>query len=477
MSKPTPAPAGLSATKLELFSLLLEKRGLKKKPSQKIERRTDTGPAPLSFAQERTWNMAQREGRPSFYSFEVKFEGVLDVSVLESSLGEVIRRQEVLRTTFDFRDGQLVQIVNPEQRFSLPLVDRSDVAETDRDAEVRKLCFDQCREPFDLTLGPILRFTLVRLAIDSHRLLLTIPHIVCDHSSIQLFANEVASVYNAFSQGRPSPLEELTFQYADFARWERAWFKDGGYERELDYWRKQLDGCRPVLQLPTDHLRPPVKTYRGTQLLFSLSGELSEAVQSLAQREECTLFITLLAALKTLLYRYTEQADLIVGTAVAGRTHPGVESIIGNFGTALALRSQLSSSMSFRELLQQVREVSLDAFKHQDISFDRLVEELKPEVDPSYSPLVQVAFVLHTAPVQASVSLDSLRIQINNTHSGRAIFDLNVRMHQTPDGLTGAFEYNTDLFNESTIRRMTDEFVVLLSGIVANPEQRLAALR
>lgn len=475
MSEPTPASAGLSATKLDLLSLLLEKRGLKKKLPQKIERRRSTDPSPLSFAQERIWQMAQREGRPSFYNFEVKFEGALDVSVLESSIGEVIRRQEVLRTTFDFREGQLVQIVNPEQRFSLPLVDLSGFAETDRDAEVRKSCLEQRKDPFDLTSGPVLRFTLVRLDAESHRLVLTIPHIVCDHTSIQLFANEVASVYNAFSQGRPSPLAELTFQYADFARWEREWFKGEVYERELDYWRKQLDGCS-VLQLPTDHPRPPVKTYRGTQLLFSVSRKLSEAVQSLAQREKCTLFITLLAALKTLLYRYTGQSDLIVGTAVAGRTHPGVERIIGNFGTALALRTQLSSAISFKELLLQVREVSLNAFKHQDISFDRLVEELKPEHDPSYNPLIQVGFVVHTAPLQDAVSLDSLKIQISNTHSGRAIFDLNVHMHQTPDGLTGSFEYNTDLFNESTVRRMTDEFVVLLSGIVANPEQRLADL-
>jgi hypothetical protein len=474
MSKTTSPTAGLSATKLELFSLLLEKRGLKKKPPPEIERRGTIDPAPLSFAQERAWNMGQREGRPSFYSFEVKFEGALDVSVLERSIGEVIRRQEVLRTTFESREGQLVQVVNPEQRFSLPMVDVSGLTETD--GEVRKLCLEQCKDPFDLMSGPLLRFTLVRLAAESHRLLLTIPHIICDHSSVQLFANEVAALYNAYRQGQLSPLAELSFQYADFARWEREWFKGEVYERELDYWRKQLDGCRPLLQLETDYPRPPIKTFRGTQLLFSLSRDLSEAVQSLAQREQCTLFITLLAGLKTLLYVYTGQPDLIVGTAVAGRTHAGVERIIGNFGTALALRTQLSPDMTFRELLHEVREVSLDAFKHQDISFDRLVEELKPEHDPSYNPLIQVGFVVHTAPVQASVSLDSLKIQISNTHSGRAIFDLNVRMHQTPGGLTGSFEYNTDLFKESTIRRMMDHYINILSGVVANSEQRLADL-
>lgn len=466
----------LSATKLELFSLLLEKRGLKKEPMPAIERRRSTDPPPASFAQERTWRMAEREGRPSFYNFEVKFEGPLDVLVLESSIDEVIRRQEVLRTTFDFRDGRLVQIINPERQFSLPLVDVSGFEKTVRDGEVRKLSQAQCKEPFDLTAGPVLRFTLVRLDAESHLLLLTIPHIVCDHSSIQLLANEVATVYNAFSQGRQSPLAELAIQYADFARWEREWFKGEIYKRQLDYWRKQLNDCRPVLQLQTDYPRPPVKTYRGTQMLFSVSRDLSEAVESLARREQCTLFITLLAVFKTLLYRYTGQSDLIVGTAVAGRTYPGVEKIIGNFGTALALRTQLSATESFRQLLHQVHEVALNAFKHQDLSFDRLVEELKPECDRSYDPLIQVGFVLHTAPVQASVPLGSSKIEMRNTHSGRAIFDLNVRTHQTPDGLTGSFEYNTDLFKESTIRRMAERFVVLLSAVVANPEQRLADL-
>lgn len=469
MSKPTPAPAGFSATKLELFSLLLEKRGLNRKAPQPIERRRTTGPCPSSFAQERIWKMAQREGRPSFYNFEVRFEGTLDVPALERSIGEVIRRHEVLRTTFEFREGQLLQIINPEQPFSLPLVDLP----ADRETEVLKLSAEQCQDRFDLTLGPILRFTLVRLDATSHRLLLTIPHIVCDHTSIQLFANEVASVYNAFSQGQPSPLAELAFQYADYARWEREWFKAEVYERQLAYWRRQLDGCSPLLKLETDLPRPLLKTYNGAQVQFSLPDDVSEAVKSMAQREQCTLFVTLLAAFKTLLYRDTHQEDIIVGTAVGGRAVAGVEKLIGNFGTLLPLRTRVSSSTSFRDLLLQVREVSFNAFKHQDIPFDLLVEELKPETNPSYNPLIQVGFVVHTAPVHDSTSLERLRIQITNTHSGRANFDLNLRMHQVPGGLTGAFEYNTDLFKESAIRRTADRFTALLVAIVANPEQRL----
>jgi len=476
MSKSTPASASLSGAKLELFALLLKKRGIKTGTPQTIQPRKNSEPCPLSFAQERIWQMAQLEGRPSIYNFEVKLDGTLDAAVLESSLGEVIRRNEVLRTTFSSIDGHVVQIINPEQCFSLPVVDLTGQPEIKRAAQARQLSIAQGVKPFDLRAGPLFRFALLRLNAESHRLLLTIPHITCDHSSIQMLAGEVASVYNAYIQGQPSPLAELTIQYADYTSWERERLQGEVYETELAYWRKQLDGCRPALQLPTDRLRPPVKTYRGAQLLISLSRDLSKAVQLLAQREKCTVFMTLLAAFKALLYRYTGQQDMIVGTAVAGRTHRGIEELIGNFGTALALRTHPTGATTFKELLREVRDVSLAAYKHQDIPFDRLVEELQLERDPSYYPLIQVGFVVHTTPAQDSVAFGNLNMEIANSHSGRAIFDLNLRMHHTPDGLTGAFEYNTDLFDSATISRMLEQFKILLAGIVGNSEQTLADL-
>ena len=450
------------------------KSGLLPPPIVPVSR--DQGPLPASFIQERAWCMAQREGRPSFYNFEVKLEGTLDAAILERSLGEVIRRNEILRTTFITIDGRLCQIVNPEQPFSLPIVDLSEVAECERETRTHQLSLDQSVKPFDLTVGPLFRFSLLRLSADSHRLLLTIPHIVCDHTSIPLFASEVAAVYNAYAHGQPSPLGELSVQYPDFAAWEREWLKGEVYERELAYWRKQLDGCRPALQLPTDKPRPPVKTYNGAQILFSLPDELASAVLLLARREKCTVFITLLAAFKALLYRYTEENDMIVGTAVAGRIHAGIERLIGNFGTPLALRTHPNGWMSFRELLMQVRTVALEAYTHQDLPFDRLVEELKPEHDPSYYPLIQVGFVVHTALPQNSVAVGNLNMEIVNSHSGRSIFDLTVRMHHLPGGMAGSFEYNTDLFDASTINEMIERFLSLLHGIVADPEQALADL-
>jgi amino acid adenylation domain-containing protein len=448
------------------------KRGILPPP---IERAQRNGALPLSFIQERIWRMAELEGRPSFYNFEVRLKGALDADALERSLSEVVRRNEALRTTFTKLDGQPLQVVNPPQAISLPLVDLSLLPEAESEARTKQLAAEQGQEPFDLTRGPLLRFTLVRLSEDSHRLLFTIPHLICDHTSVQLLAEEVGVIYSAFSQQRPSPLPELAIQYPDFASWEREWLQGEVYETELNYWRQQLAGCSPALQLPTDRPRPPVKTYHGAQVLTSFPEELSRAVEVLARREKCTVFMTLLAAFKSLLYRYTGQQDMIVGTAVAGRTHPGIERLIGNFGTPLALRTRPSGNTTYRELLRQVREVSLEAYAHQDLPFDKLVEELKPERDPSYSPLIQVGFVVHSAP-KAAVALSDLRMEIANAHSGRSIFDLTLRMHHTPRGLVGSFEYNTDLFEAATIQRIIEHFQTLVAGIVADPDCRLADL-
>jgi hypothetical protein len=448
------------------------KRGVLPPP---IERAPRNKPLPLSFIQERIWQMAQLEGRPSFYNFEVRLNGALDIAALEGSLSEAVRRNEALRTTFTKIEGRPFQVVNPPQPISLPPVDLSQLPEAEREARTRQLTFEQGQEPFDLMQGPLLRLTLVRLAEDSYRLLFTIPHIICDHTSVQLLAQEVGIVYQAFSQQRPTPLPELAIQYPDFASWERKWMQGEVYETELDYWRRQLAGCSPALQLPTDRPRPPVKTYKGTQVLTSFSEELSRAVETLARRERCTVFMTLLAAFKSLLYRYTGQTDMIVGTAVAGRTNAEIEGLIGNFGTPLALRTRPSGDMTYRELLRQVREVSLEAYAHQDLPFDKLVEELKPVCDPSYSPLIQVGFVVHSAP-KTAVSLSDVRMEIASAHSGRSIYDLTLRMHHTPRRLMGGFEYNTDLFEEATIQRMIEHFHTLLAGIIADPDCRLAEL-
>jgi amino acid adenylation domain-containing protein len=433
------------------------------------------GPLPLSFIQERIWQMARLEGRPSFYNFEVRLSGALDADALERSLNEAVRRNEALRTTFITVEGRAFQVVNPHQPFGLTLADLSGSAEAEGEARTKQLAAEQAHEPFDLTRGPLLRLKLVRLREDSHRLLLTIPHIICDHTSVQLLAGEVGALYEAFARRRPASIPEPAIQYADFASWEREWLQGEVYERELDYWRRQLDGCAPALQLPTTRPRPPVKTYNGAQLLTSFPEELSRAAEALARRERCTVFMTLLAAFKSLLYRYTGQQDMIVGTAVAGRTHAGVERLIGNFGTPLALRTRPSGDTTYRELLRQVREVALEAYAHQDLPFDMLVEELKPERDPSYSPLIQVGFVVHSAS-KAAVPPGDLRMEVVGAHSGRSIFDLTLRIHHTPGGLVGGFEYNTDLFDAEAVGRMAAHFRTVVAAVVADPDARLADL-
>jgi amino acid adenylation domain-containing protein len=432
-------------------------------------------PLPLSFMQERVWHMAQREGRPSVYNLEVRLEGVLSVPALELSLNEVVRRNEVLRTTFTSFQGRLSQVIHPHEPFGLPLVDLGDLPEAERRARADQLSAEQGREPFALSRRPLLRFTLLRLAEESHLLLFTIPHIICDHESVELFAGEVAAAYAAISEGRPSPLPEIAIQYPDFAYWERQWLQGDVYETQLSYWRRQLEGCPPVMQLLTDHARPPVRTYLGARQPVAFEANLAEAVASLARRKKCTVFMTLLAAFKALLYRHTGQRDMVVGTAIAGRSHPGIEKLIGNFSHALPLRTRPSDDITFGELLGQVREALLEAYAHEDVPFDRIVEELKLEHDPGYPPLIQVGFVVHMAQPSPE-SPGDLDMTVASPHSGRSVYDLTVRLYHTPGGIVGNFEYNTDLFEPATISRMVEHYRALLAVAVADPELRLAEL-
>jgi amino acid adenylation domain-containing protein len=442
-----------------------------------IVRAPRNGPLPVSFVQERIWQMAQKEGRPSGYNLAARFDGPLDIPALERALGEVVRRNEVLRTTFAVIGERPFQVINPPQPVSLTMVDLSPQPEAERQARVEQLAAEQGRIPFDLAQGPLLRFTLARLTEQSHVLLFTVAHIVCDHTSVKLLVAEVGAVYAAFSRNLPTPLPELDIQYPDYANWERQWLDGEVYETQVAYWRRQLAGAPPALQLPIDRPRPPVKTYRGAQLHFTLPEELSEAVGAAARREKATVFMVLLAAFKSLLYRYTGEPDMIVGTSAAGRTtHSGVERLVGNFGTPLALRTRPSGDTTYRELLRQVREASLEAYAHQDLTFDRVLEELKPEHDPSYMPLIQVGFVVHSMPSGEAPPPGELKMEVANVHSGRSVYDLSLRMHQTPQGLIGAFEYNIDLFERATLERMVEHFLVLLEGAVADPGRRLADL-
>ena len=433
---------------------------------------------PLSSAQQRLWFLDQLEPGSAAYNIPsaVRLKGQLDVKALEHSLKEIVRRHEVLRTTFTVIDGQPVQVNGETEEFTLPVLELgAGLSAEERDAEVQRLAQVDAALPFDLGTGPLLRATLLRLSAEEHVALLTMHHIVSDGWSTGILVRELAALYEAFMHGQPSPLPELPIQYADYAVWQRQWLEGELLERQLDYWREQLAGAPAQLELPTDHARPAVQSFAGAFESFRVSRELSEQLRQLSRSEGATLFMTLLAAFKLLLYRYTGQTDLVVGTPVANRGQVETEGLIGFFVNTLVLRTKLSGAESFRELLDQVREVALAAYAHQDVPFERLVEELQPERDLSRTPLFQVMFVLQNAGREV-VQLPGLKLDFILSETGGAKFDLTVAMEEIEGGLQGIVEYNTTLFESATIRKMLAHFERLLEGCVTDPAQASTTL-
>lgn len=406
----------------------------------------------LSFAQQRLWFLEQFQ-LGSVYNIPVAYrlKGSLNVTALERSLGEVIRRHESLRTTFRSVDGEPSQAIAPD--ITLPLtVIKLQVPPDQREAEAQRKAIEEAQQPLDLAQGPLLRVKLLRLTEEEHVLLLTMHHIVSDGWSLEVFLRELTLLYKAFSTNQPSPLPELPIQYADFAHWQRQWLQGEVLESQLDYWKQQLGSGIPILQLPTDHPRPPVQTYRGAVQRLMLPKTLSEALKALSQRSGATLFMTLLTAFKILLYRYSGQEDIIIGSPTAGRNQVETEGMIGFFVNTVVMRTDLGGNPSFRELLVRVREVSLGTYAHQDLPFEKLVEELQPERDRSRSPLFQVMFALNPPWTAPDISLPGLSINslFGYVHSGTAGFDLTLVMRDTCQGVRASLEYNTDLF--STLR-------------------------
>ena len=437
-----------------------------------------TGALPLSFAQQRLWFLDQLVPNSSFYNIPValRLEGDLDAPALERSLGELLRRHESLRTTFRAERGQPVQVIAPAAAFPLERVDLSQVPEPAREEKARRLAGEEAQRVFDLARGPLLRGSLLRLAERDHVLLLTMHHSVSDGWSIGVLIREVAALYEAFASDRPSPLPELPLQYADYAAWQRQWLRGEVLESQLAYWREQLAGAPHALELPADRPRPPVQTFKGANHTFALPKGTTEALKELGRREQATDFMVLLAAFQALLHRYTGQDDISVGSPIAGRNREELEPLIGFFVNTLVMRTRLSGGLTFRELLSRVREVSLGAYAHQDVPFEKLVEELQPKRDLSRSAFFQVLLVLQNAPLP-ELKLPGMALRLFDAEDNvTAKFDLSVAFQETADGLTGTFEYNTDLFEPATIARMAEHLRTLLEGAVANPEQRLEAL-
>ena len=443
-------------------------------PIARISRNEDL---PLSFAQQRLWFFDQLEPSLPTYNMPaaIRLTGPLNLAALEKSLNEVVKRHESLRTTFETRGGQPSQVIAPTLTIKLPVVDLRKLAASEREAEVRRLVTAEALLPFDLSQGPLVRGTVLRLGEEEHVGLLTMHHIVSDGWSTGILAREVATYYVASCGGGSSPLPALPIQYADFAHWQRQWLQGEVLENQIAYWRKQLTGAPDLIDLPTDHPRPRVQAFRGAHQSLVLPKHLQEAFKALSRQEGVTLFMTFLAAFKVLLHRYTSQDDLVVGTPIANRNRLETEGLIGLFVNTLVLRTDISGNPSFRELLQRVREVCLGAYGHQDLPFDRLVEELHAKRDLSRNPLFQVMFELHNAS-QRTIELPGLTLRPVEGDSETAHFDLTLRIMDTEQGLTATFVYNTDLFEPGTMARMLGNFQTLLEAVVAAPEQRLSNL-
>jgi amino acid adenylation domain-containing protein/non-ribosomal peptide synthase protein (TIGR01720 family) len=467
-----PTVATLSA---RVERLRREAEGLSAPPIEPVPR---DGDLPLSFAQQRLWFLDHLEPDSAVYNVPdaVRIRGVLDVDALERSLKELVQRHEVLRTTFPTRrDGKPALAIASESSVSLPIVDLMALSEAEQEAEAERLARAEARRPFNLERGPLLRTCLLRLSEEDHVALLTMHHIVSDGWSTTILVREIAFLYDAFSSGRPSPLPSLPMQYVDFAHWQREWLQGDVLERQLGYWEDQLAGLPPRLDLPTDHPRPSLQSSRGSYQAFALPKELSNRVQALSRQEGATVFMTLLATFQVLLSRYTGQVDICVGTPIANRNRSEVEDLIGFFVNTLVMRCDLSGSPSFRDLLRHVKDVALDAYAHQDVPFEMLVEALQPERDTSHTPLFQVMLMLQNAPMKA-MELSGITLSSMEVETGTAMFDLTLAMEESRDGLRGAIEYNADLFDAATIRRMKIHFRTLLERVVADPDQPISAV-
>ncbi|MDF5720952.1 MAG: amino acid adenylation domain-containing protein [Rhizonema sp. PD37] len=430
---------------------------------------------PLSWAQERLWFLHHLEGESGAYTMScaVRLVGNLNVKALEQSLQEIVRRHEVLRTRFEIKANRPVQAIASHMTIKLPVVDLQHTAYPEK--QVKQLVIKETNKPFDLTNGSVLRVMLWRVSQDEYILLLAIHHIAADGWSIGVLIRELSAHYRSISANSSVLLPELSVQYTDFAIWQRQWLTSNVLERQLSYWKQQLAGAPPLLELPTDRSRPAVQTFQGGIERFQLDSKLTSGIKQLSKESGATLFMTLLAGFVALLSRYSGQTDLVVGSPIANRNRQEIEPLIGFFVNTLALRFDLSQEPTFQALLAQVRQITLDAYENQDLPFEMLVEELQPERKLNRNPLVQVVFALQNAPT-FPWDLPGLSVEQLSWHLETVRVDLEVHFWETPEGLNGFCCYSSDLFDAATIVRMMQQFQILLEAIVANPKQPINQL-
>ena len=468
--------AGLSPAKQALLELRLKKS--RAGARQTIAPRSDRESVPpLSFAQQRLWFLDQLEPNSALYNIStaLRLRGALNVEALQKSVATIVERHEALRTTFASVDGEPVQVIKANPTVGLAMIDVSAWAKDDRELEVQRLLKQEARRPFNLSSDLMLRSTLIRLREEENILLLVMHHIASDGWSIGVLFRELSALYDAFSNGKPSPLPELTIQYADYAIWQQQSLQSEVFEKQLSYWKKQLNGIS-TLQLPTDRPRPVVQIHRGARESLTLSNELTESLKALSRKEGASLFMTLLAAFQILLHRLTGQDDIAVGAPIAGRNRPEIESLIGFFLNTLVLRTDLSGEPTFRELLARVRTTCLEAYAHQDVPFEKLLEELRPERDLSRSPLFQVFFNMVNSGENGTFNLLGLTKEPLQFHGAASKFDLTLYTRERNGALWFALVYNPDLFEPATIARLLGHYHTLLLAIAANSQQPISSL-
>ena len=459
----------LAAIKPEIISFLKQVNLQKNFHLQPILPSPRNIDLPLSFAQERLWFLDQLEGQNATYNIPgmLRITGNLQVTALEQALREIVNRHEVLRTNFKSVNGTPIQVIDSLKTFTLTIEDWQHLNKTE--ADIQLFVQKETGKTFDLATDILFRATLLQLSNHEFLLLATMHHIISDGWSIGIFVEELSHLYQSYIQEKYPVLPKLPIQYADFAVWQREWLSGEILETQINYWKQQLANAPALLQIPTDRPRPAVMTNGGKTHRFTINSELTQQLQKLSRETGATLFMTLLAGFAILLNRYSHQKDILVGSPIANRNRAEIESLIGCFVNTLVLRTKFADNPRFQELLNQVKEVTLSAYSHQDVPFEQVVEVLKPERSLSHSPLFQVMFILQNAPME-NLELPGVNIKVFSSDIVQAKFDLTLSMMETEKGLTASWDYNSDLFNDRTITVMAGHFQNILTAIVTNPQ-------
>ena len=444
--------------------------------SRSIPRRSQQESAPLSFAQQRLWFLDQLQPGNAFYNVarHLRIKGDLDCDAMGRALNALVERHESLRTVFAMEGDEPVQIIQAPQAVPIPLIDLSELHEDEREKETARLALVHAEIAFNLATGPLLDTQLIRLAAGDHILFLVMHHIVTDAWSTALVIRELVTLYQAYLANEPSPLIKLPIQYADFAVWQREVLSGETLDKQLSYWKQQLAGAPAILELPLDRPRPTVQSFRGAFESFAIDADLNAALKELALQEKATLFMVLLAAFQALLWRHTRQDEVVIGAPIANRTRPETESLVGFFVNTLAMRASITADMTFRELLRQVKDTTLKAYSHQDLPFEKLVEELQPERSLRHNPLFQVTLSLQNIP--QALGLGNFTVDPMGFESNTTRLDLETYFWDLPEGLKSEFVYSTDIFDRRTIQRLVQRLQNLLAGLVRNPDARVSEL-